>query len=52
MQGNKSGKGIGLKNIREKLYLIYGRGSELKTENLNNFFTVSMSIPVNKTKSE
>jgi len=41
----KKGSGIGLKNIRERLRLMYRNDSLLKTSVLNNVFQVILTIP-------
>jgi len=42
----RKGAGIGLKNIRERLKLIYGSEQLIDTENKDNVFTVKMMIPL------
>lgn len=42
---SSKGKGIGLKNVRQRLNLFYGRKSELITETDNEYFVVRMFIP-------
>jgi sensor histidine kinase YesM len=46
---SKKGEGIGLRNIRDRLQLIYSNPHLLKLENKNNEFTVTLTIP-QKTK--
>lgn len=42
----KKGEGIGLKNIQNRLKLIYNQENLLKAEKLNNIFKVSIYIPL------
>lgn len=42
---SKKGEGIGLRNIRDRLQVIYGNPHFLKTVNKNNEFTVTLTIP-------
>lgn len=44
---SKKGEGIGLKNIRDRLQLIYGNPYFLQTSDINNEFTVTLTIPQN-----
>jgi two-component system LytT family sensor kinase len=44
---SKKGEGIGLRNIRDRLQLIYGNPHFLQTKNNNNEFTVTLNIPQN-----
>lgn len=44
---SKKGEGIGLRNIRERLQLIYGNPHLLQTNDNNNEFTVTLTIPQN-----
>ncbi len=44
-EGSSKGKGIGLKNVRQRLRLVYGSESELITETQREFFIVRMYIP-------
>jgi sensor histidine kinase YesM len=44
---SKKGEGIGLRNIRDRLQVIYGNPHLLKIENKNNEFTVTLTIPQN-----
>jgi sensor histidine kinase YesM len=44
---SKKGEGIGLRNIRDRLQIIYGNPHLLKIENKNNEFTVTLTIPQN-----
>ncbi len=44
----KKGEGIGLKNIRDRLQIIYRNPHLLKIENKNNEFTVTLTIPQKK----
>lgn len=44
---SKSGSGIGLKNINERLKLIYGLNNLLVVEKSKNMFRVSIFIPLN-----
>jgi len=46
VQRNK-GEGIGLRNIRDRLQVIYGNPHLLKIKNENNNFTVTLTIPQN-----
>lgn len=41
----KKGEGIGLRNIRDRLQIIYGNPHLLKVEDNKNEFTVSLTIP-------
>lgn len=50
--GNRSGKGIGLKNIKEKLHLVYGPYAALHITDEENYFQVMLRIPVTTTKKE
>jgi two-component system, LytTR family, sensor kinase len=43
----RKGSGLGLKNIRERLRLLYHDSNLLRTAILNNRFEVKLSIPVN-----
>ena len=43
---NKKGSGIGLKNIEERLKLLYGRDNLLKVNKTDDTFSVSMYIPL------
>lgn len=45
---SKKGEGIGLRNIRDRLQVIYGNPHLLKTIDNNNEFTVTLTIPQNK----
>jgi two-component system, LytTR family, sensor kinase len=42
---HKKGEGIGLKNIRERLQILYNNPGLIKTKDLNNIFTVTLLIP-------
>jgi two-component system LytT family sensor kinase len=42
---SKKGEGIGLRNIRDRLQLIYGNPHFLQIKNENNEFTVTLTIP-------
>jgi LytS/YehU family sensor histidine kinase len=44
----KKGEGIGLRNIRDRLQVIYNNPHLLKIENKQNEFTVTLTIPQNK----
>ncbi|NOR73954.1 MAG: hypothetical protein GQ525_02220 [Draconibacterium sp.] len=44
---SKKGEGIGLRNIRERLQVIYGNPHLLQTHSNANEFTVTLSIPQN-----
>jgi LytS/YehU family sensor histidine kinase len=44
---SKKGEGIGLKNIRERMQIIYGNPHLLQINNNNNEFTVTLTIPQN-----
>ena len=44
---SKKGEGIGLRNIRERLQVIYGNPHFLHTSINNNEFTVTLSVPQN-----
>jgi len=41
----RKGKGIGLKNVDERMRLVYGQGGLLKVNKQENIFTVSLTIP-------
>ncbi len=45
---SKKGEGIGLRNIRERLQIIYENPGLIKTVNANGKFTVTLSIPQEK----
>ncbi|MFV0266433.1 MAG: sensor histidine kinase [Draconibacterium sp.] len=42
---SKKGEGIGLRNIRDRLQVIYGNPHLLRIEDNNNEFTVTLNIP-------
>jgi two-component system, LytTR family, sensor kinase len=42
---HKKGEGIGLKNIRERLQIIYNNPGLIKIKDFNNTFTVTLLIP-------
>lgn len=44
---SKKGEGIGLRNIRDRLQVIYGNPHLLKVVDKNNEFTVTLTIPQN-----
>jgi len=44
---SKKGEGIGLRNIRDRLQVIYANPHLLKVENKNSEFTVTLTIPQN-----
>lgn len=44
---SKKGEGIGLRNIRDRLQVIYGNPHLLKIVNKDNEFTVTLTIPQN-----
>ena len=44
---SKKGEGIGLRNIRDRLQVIYANPHLLKIENKNSEFTVTLTIPQN-----
>lgn len=44
---SKKGEGIGLRNIRDRLQLIYGNPHLLRISNNKNEFTVTLTIPQN-----
>lgn len=44
---NRKGKGIGIKNVKERLYLIYGRRDLINISDKENIFKVSLLIPQN-----
>jgi len=46
----RKGSGLGLKNIRERMRLLYHDSNLLKTAIVKNRFEVRLSIPVNKSK--
>jgi two-component system, LytTR family, sensor kinase len=41
----KKGSGIGLKNVEERLRLLYKQSGLLKTKKEDNLFTVELNIP-------
>jgi LytS/YehU family sensor histidine kinase len=43
---HKKGEGIGLRNIRDRLQLIYNNPGLLKVKDFNNTFTVTLLIPL------
>lgn len=43
---SQKGEGIGLKNIRQRLALIYGAGDLLQVDHRQNLFTVTLNIPI------
>jgi two-component system, LytTR family, sensor kinase len=45
---NRSGSGIGLKNISDRLQLIYGLNNLMKVEKSENIFKVNLYIPLSK----
>ncbi len=45
---SKKGEGIGLRNIRERLQIIYGNPGLLKIKDNKKFFIVTLTIPQNK----
>jgi sensor histidine kinase YesM len=42
---NRKGEGIGLRNIRERLQIIYGGSAIVKVTDDKNFFTITLRIP-------
>jgi two-component system, LytTR family, sensor kinase len=42
---NKKGEGIGLRNIRERLQIIYGNPGLLKIKDTKKLFTITLTIP-------
>ncbi|MBU2446625.1 MAG: ATP-binding protein [Bacteroidetes bacterium] len=44
--GNKQGEGIGLKNIKERLRLIYNMDDLIRINKNENIFKVEILIPV------
>jgi sensor histidine kinase YesM len=42
---SKKGEGIGLRNIRERLQIIYGNSSLLKIKDTKKNFTITLTIP-------
>jgi len=42
---SKKGEGIGLRNIRERLQIIYGNPSLLKIRDTKKYFTITLTIP-------
>jgi len=46
--GNKNGSGIGLKNISNRLKLIYGLNDLFKVKKSKNIFKVNLYIPISK----
>ncbi len=49
--GNESDKGIGLKNIRERLKLLYGSGANLSIVHTESVYTVHLTIPAHETQN-
>lgn len=49
---SKTGKGLGLKSVIERLHLLYGRGNWLYTEKQDNEFTAILRIPKNLKKED
>ncbi len=49
---SKKGEGIGLRNIRDRLQVIYANPHLMKIENTNNEFTVTLTIPQNPKNNE
>ena len=47
---SRKGKGIGLKNVSERLSLIYGVNQLLEVKKDNNIFTVRLDIPQTETE--
>jgi LytS/YehU family sensor histidine kinase len=47
----RKGTGLGLRNIRERLRLIYQNETLLKTTSENNLFKVSLTIPQEPVKN-
>lgn len=45
---SKKGEGIGLRNIRDRLQVIYGNPHLLRIEDKSNEFTVTLTIPQNR----
>ncbi len=43
---NKKGKGIGLQNIKNRLFLIYGQKELLTTKSEKNIYTATIYIPI------
>ncbi len=42
---NKKGEGIGLRNIRERLHIIYGSRASVQIENNQQVFKITLTIP-------
>ncbi len=47
--GERKGSGTGLKNIRERLRLLYGNEASLQLRTEHNLFTAILKIPIRKT---
>lgn len=45
---SKKGEGIGLRNIRERLQIIYGNPALLRIKDSRKHFTITLTIPQNK----
>lgn len=43
--GHKKGTGVGIKNVRERLHLIYGGLALVNTNLVDGIFTISLTIP-------
>lgn len=48
-ESNKKGAGVGLKNIKDRLKLIYQQDNLMEVIKVNNKFTVNIFIPLQKT---
>lgn len=50
-QSAKESSGIGLRNISQRLALLYGGASNLTVNNTDTTYTVNLNIPLNETKN-
>jgi two-component system, LytTR family, sensor kinase len=42
----KKGQGIGIRNVKERLYLVFGKKDLIKISDTHNLFTVNLYIPI------
>lgn len=47
---DRSGSGIGLKNLEKRLQLLYPKNHRFETKLINNIFTVNLAIPIREEK--
>lgn len=47
---DRSGSGIGLKNLEKRLQLLYPKNHRFETKLINNVFTVNLAIPIREEK--